>query len=137
MFVHGTHLTRYDPTIEDSYITRREVDGSFCDFSIMDTAGAEEFAILRRQYMKGADGFLIVYNTRNRRSFDAVEKFYNRIHRAQADRNDIPIVLVGNKAGPQGSQSASSRGDRTCRKVKCRLVRNLSQNKDQRDRSFL
>lgn len=97
MFIQGTFLTKYDPTIEDSYMKQVEVDGVACTLDIMDTAGQEEFGALRDQYMKTGQGFLIVYSITTLTSFEAVTKFRNQILRVQEDRLDIPIILVGNK----------------------------------------
>jgi small GTP-binding protein len=97
MFIQGTFLTKYDPTIEDSYMKQVEVDGVACTLDIMDTAGQEEFGALRDQYMKTGQGFLIVYSITTQTSFEAVTKFRNQILRVQEDRLDIPIILVGNK----------------------------------------
>jgi small GTP-binding protein len=97
MFIQGTFLTKYDPTIEDSYMKAVEVDGVACTLDIMDTAGQEEFGALRDQYMKTGQGFLIVYSITTQTSFEAVTKFRNQILRVQEDRMDIPIILVGNK----------------------------------------
>eukprot|EP01088_Endostelium_zonatum_P000981 TRINITY_DN11257_c0_g1_i1.p1 TRINITY_DN11257_c0_g1~~TRINITY_DN11257_c0_g1_i1.p1 ORF type:complete len:195 (-),score=47.53 TRINITY_DN11257_c0_g1_i1:114-698(-) len=97
MFIQGTFLTKYDPTIEDSYMKVVEVDQQSCTLDIMDTAGQEEFGALRDQYMKTGHGFLIVYSITTQTSFEAVSKFRNSILRVQEDKPDIPIVLVGNK----------------------------------------
>eukprot|EP00005_Dracoamoeba_jomungandri_P007707 CAMPEP_0174276922 /NCGR_PEP_ID=MMETSP0439-20130205/60652_1 /TAXON_ID=0 /ORGANISM="Stereomyxa ramosa, Strain Chinc5" /LENGTH=197 /DNA_ID=CAMNT_0015369199 /DNA_START=425 /DNA_END=1018 /DNA_ORIENTATION=- len=119
MFIQGTFLTKYDPTIEDSYMKQVEVDGVACTLDIMDTAGQEEFGALRDQYMKTGQGFLIVYSITTQTSFEAVQKFRNQILRVQEDKMDIPIVLVGNKKdleedrevpNEEGSQLASKFG---------------------------
>jgi len=97
MFLQGTFLSRYDPTIEDNYRTFIDVDGISCTMDIMDTAGQEEFAALKDMYMKTGDGFVIVYSIASRLSFDAATKFRNDICRVQDDKQEIPILLVGNK----------------------------------------
>eukprot|EP01088_Endostelium_zonatum_P015246 TRINITY_DN3652_c0_g1_i2.p2 TRINITY_DN3652_c0_g1~~TRINITY_DN3652_c0_g1_i2.p2 ORF type:complete len:197 (+),score=57.29 TRINITY_DN3652_c0_g1_i2:207-797(+) len=97
MFIQGTFVSKYDPTIEDSYTKGVEVDQQSCTLDIMDTAGQEEFRALRDQYMKTGHGFLIVYSITSPTSYEAAADFRKAIARVQEDKPDIPIVLVGNK----------------------------------------
>jgi len=97
MFLQGTFLSKYDPTIEDSYRSIQDVDGVSCTLDIMDTAGQEEFAALRDTYMKTGDGFLVVYSVTSRTSFETVDFFKNHIYKVQEGKPEIPMVLVGNK----------------------------------------
>ena len=41
--VHGVFREEYDPTIEDSYLTKLTIDGKDCVINLIDTAGQEEF----------------------------------------------------------------------------------------------
>src|SRR3989338_3727823 len=52
---------------------------------------------LRDQYMKTGEGFLVVYSITTLTTFEAVTKFHSQILRVQEDKQDIPIVIVGNK----------------------------------------
>jgi len=123
MFIQGTFLTKYDPTIEDSYMKQVEVDGVSCTLDIMDTAGQEEFGALRDQYMKTGQGFLIVYSVTTSTSFDAVTKFRNQILRVQEDKPDIPIVLVGNKKDLEEDREVSKeKGQLQAEKFGCEYL---------------
>lgn len=42
------------------------------------------------------EGFLLVYSITSRASFERIERFRTQILRVQ-DRDDVPMVLVGNK----------------------------------------
>jgi len=120
MFIQGTFLTKYDPTIEDSYMKQVEVDGVSCTLDIMDTAGQEEFGALRDQYMKTGQGFLIVYSITTQTSFEAVTKFRNQILRVQEDKLDIPIILVGNKKDLDEDREVSAEeGQQLADKFQC------------------
>eukprot|EP00301_Raphidiophrys_heterophryoidea_P019735 c4604_g1_i3.p1 GENE.c4604_g1_i3~~c4604_g1_i3.p1 ORF type:complete len:174 (-),score=28.97 c4604_g1_i3:86-607(-) len=72
------------------------IDGVPANLDILDTAGQEEFSGLRSSYMRAGQGYLIVYSVADRHSFEATRQFRDEIVRAQ-DRQDVPIVLVGNK----------------------------------------
>eukprot|EP01110_Echinostelium_bisporum_P012116 TRINITY_DN6366_c0_g1_i2.p1 TRINITY_DN6366_c0_g1~~TRINITY_DN6366_c0_g1_i2.p1 ORF type:complete len:182 (-),score=40.57 TRINITY_DN6366_c0_g1_i2:143-652(-) len=86
----------YDPTIEDSYRKQMVIDEEACLLEILDTAGQEELTALRDQWIRGSEGFVCVYSITSRSSFEEVSKFRQQIVRVH-DRDDIPIVLVGNK----------------------------------------
>lgn len=86
----------YDPTIEDSYIQHAEVDGEWSVFDVLDTAGQEELSAMSEQYMRKGDGFLLVYSTTDRRSYENLENFYTKILRVK-DRDSYPMLLVANK----------------------------------------
>eukprot|EP01027_Heterolobosea_sp_BB2_P022403 GEZU01032981.1.p1 GENE.GEZU01032981.1~~GEZU01032981.1.p1 ORF type:complete len:161 (-),score=60.74 GEZU01032981.1:251-733(-) len=72
------------------------LDGETYILNILDTAGQEEYAVLRDQYWRTGDGFLMVYDITNSSSFDEIENFYEQICRAK-DVDNYPIVVVGNK----------------------------------------
>ncbi|XP_046933589.1 ras-related protein R-Ras isoform X4 [Lynx rufus] len=52
---------------------------------------------MREQYMRAGHGFLLVFAINDRQSFNEVGKLFTQILRVK-DRDDFPIVLVGNKA---------------------------------------
>ncbi|KAH6628548.1 P-loop containing nucleoside triphosphate hydrolase protein [Chaetomium tenue] len=114
-FVHNEWIESYDPTIEDSYRTQRAVDGRQVMLEILDTAGTEQFGgchsafkfpfasltpskvAMRDLYMKTGQGFLLVFSIASRTSFEELETLRDDIIRIKDDE-DIPIVIVGNKA---------------------------------------
>jgi len=108
MFLQGTFLSKYDPTIEDSYRSIQDVDGVSCTLDIMDTAGQEEFAALRDTYMKTGDGFLVVYSVTSRTSFETVDFFRTHIYKVQDGKPEIPMVLVGNKTDLEHERQVSA-----------------------------
>ncbi len=52
---------------------------------------------MRDQYMRTAQGFLIVYSVTSPSSFHEVSQFRDQILRVK-DADNVPIVIVGNKA---------------------------------------
>ncbi|KAJ3439316.1 ras-like protein rasd [Anaeramoeba flamelloides] len=95
--VQNQFIEIYDPTIEDSYRKQLVIEGETCILDILDTAGSEEFSMMKDTYLLEGEGFLIVYSIVSRNSFDEVRSFYELITRAK-DSEDVPIVIVGNKA---------------------------------------
>ncbi|XP_056884627.1 ras-related protein R-Ras isoform X2 [Takifugu flavidus] len=96
-FIQSYFVSDYDPTIEDSYTKICTVDGKETRLDILDTAGQEEFGAMREQYMRSGEGFLMVFALNDRGSYHEVQKFHTQILRVK-DRDEFPMVLVGNKA---------------------------------------
>ncbi|WKX98091.1 hypothetical protein Q1695_013634 [Nippostrongylus brasiliensis] len=97
----------YDPTIEDSYTKQCFVDEDLCKMEVLDTAGQEEFCTMREQYLRSGNGFLIVFAVTDRNSFEDVRKLHTMICRVK-DRDDFPVILVGNKADLENERHVSS-----------------------------
>ncbi|XP_054756349.1 GTP-binding protein Rit1-like [Lytechinus pictus] len=95
-FVTHSFLEYHDPTIEDAYLQQAVIDGEVGQLDILDTAGQAEFTAMRDQYMRRGEGFIICYSITDRRSFQEAAEFKKDIERVR-NREDIPIVLVGNK----------------------------------------
>lgn len=96
-FIQSYFVSDYDPTIEDSYTKICSVDGRPVRLDILDTAGQEEFSAMREQYLRSGEGFLLVFAITDRGSFNEIQKLHTQILRVK-DRDDFPMVLVGNKA---------------------------------------
>jgi len=63
---------------------------------IMDTAGTEQFTTTRDLYMKNGMGFILVYSITTASTIQDLPQLKTRICKVK-DKNDVPIVLVGNK----------------------------------------
>ncbi len=87
----------YDPTIEDSYKKQVIVDGEVCHLDILDTAGQEEYSVMKEHYMRTGEGFLIVFAINDAKSFDDWITYREQIKRVK-DCDNVPMVLVGNKS---------------------------------------
>jgi len=96
-FVQNKFVESYNPTIEDSYRKQIKVDGSTIVLDILDTAGQEEYTELREVYMRGGEGFIIVYSITDKKSFQEVSEFRDRTLRVK-DTDRVPMILVGNKS---------------------------------------
>ena len=94
--VQQNFIEEYDPTIEDSYRKQTNIDGKTAYLEILDTAGQDEYALMREQYMLGGEGFLIVYAINSRNSFTEVREFCDLVRRVK-DEDHFPTVVVGNK----------------------------------------
>lgn len=95
-FVTHTFQEDHDPTIEDAYQKQAVVDGHAGILDVLDTAGQDEFTAMREQYMRGGEGFILVYSVAEQRSFDEIRRFKEAIDRVR-NYGPVPVVIVGNK----------------------------------------
>lgn len=53
-----------------------------------------------RSILRGSDGLMLVYDITDRRSFDALQHYWNQFMESAGawDRRDFPCIIVGNKA---------------------------------------
>jgi len=117
-FIQQHFVEEYDPTIEDSYRKQITIDGEIALLDILDTAGQDDYSAMRDQYMRGGEGFILVYTITSRLSFDEIQNLKDQVLRVK-DRPKVPFVLVGNKcdlekdrqvATQEGSSLAASFG---------------------------
>ena len=69
------------------------------EISLFDTAGQERFRALTKNYIKGSDGIILIYDITNKESFDHVENWLNDIKEILSDwkSSSYSIMLLGNK----------------------------------------
>ncbi|KAL4068266.1 ras family-domain-containing protein [Scleroderma yunnanense] len=66
-----------------------------CFVEVIDTAGQEEYATLRDQWVREGQGFILVYSIASRSTFERLEVFRQSMLRVKRQK---PIfMLVGNK----------------------------------------
>ncbi|GAB1605129.1 GTP-binding protein Rit1-like [Argonauta hians] len=106
-FVCHRFLEYHDPTIEDAYQQQARIDGEPAQLDILDTAGQPEFTAMREQYMRKGEGFIICYSITDRRSFEEAITYKKLIDRVR-NREDIPIVMVGNKCDLEDMRKVTS-----------------------------
>ena len=91
----------YEPTKADAYSKKIAFDGETeeSQIDILDTAGQEDYAAARDNYIRNGEGFMCVYSIADRESFDEIKDFRDQILRVHEDGGSgaKPILLVGNK----------------------------------------
>ena len=61
----------------------------------LDTAGQEKFRSLSVNYIKGAQGVILVFDISSRSSFELIETWVNELN--LNERRDLGMILIGNK----------------------------------------
>ncbi|KAF8332135.1 ras protein [Amanita rubescens] len=95
-FIQNNFMEKCDPTIEDSYRKQCFIDDEVALLDILDTAGGEEYEAMRGLYMRGGEGFLLVYSITSRPSFEQIGVLHQSIRRVKG-QDSFPVVVVANK----------------------------------------
>ncbi len=93
----------YEPTKADSYRKTVVLEGAECQIDILDTAGQEDYAVIRDNYFRSGEGFLCVFSLVDRETFNNTSDFREHILRVKVD-DQIPLILVGNKVDLDGRE---------------------------------
>merc|ERR1711892_13704 len=75
-FHQKVFVQEYDPTLEDNYVKRHDVDGVTYKLSILDTAGQDEFSAFREVYYRSGDGFILVCSFGDESSLREIRQFH-------------------------------------------------------------
>lgn len=92
-FVKQIFWEEYDPTVEDAYQTTLNLDGESIEVEILDTAGQEAFSMMRDDYIRNGEGFLLTYSLRRKDSFLDIPTLHRQIQRVK-NTDQTPCVLV-------------------------------------------
>ena len=115
-------MDEYDPTIEDTYRKQCVIDGEVALLDVLDTAGQEEYAAMREQYMRTGEGFLLVYSITDRQSFEEILTFEQQILSVK-DKDYFPIIVVGNKCDLEGERAVSRQeGEARAHSLGCKFI---------------
>ncbi|KIP06952.1 hypothetical protein PHLGIDRAFT_106413 [Phlebiopsis gigantea 11061_1 CR5-6] len=104
-FTLNCFVETYDPTIEDAYRKQLVVDNRMCYVEVIDTAGQEEYATLRDQWVREGQGFILVYSIASRATFERLEVFRQAMLKVK--RTKPVFMLVGNKCDKQYEREVS------------------------------
>ncbi len=81
-------------------------DGSLINVHIRDTCGQERYDSINEQYYQKADGILLVFDIADKLSFNKIKNYYIKTIKEKC-KEDIPIVLLGNKTDLEDQREVS------------------------------
>jgi len=135
-FTLNCFVETYDPTIEDAYRKRLIVDNRMCFVEVIDTAGQEEYATLRDQWVREGQGFILVYSIASRSTFDRLEVFRQSMRRVK--RGDPIFMLVGNKCDKTYEREVSrEEGAALARQFGCEFIETSAKTAQNVERLFM
>jgi GTPase KRas len=85
----------YDPTIENLFRKQVTIDDETYLLDVLDTAGEEEYDVMRYQNLQAAQGFVFTYSITSRRTFDEMVRHHEQVLQAK-DEDRVPMVLAAN-----------------------------------------
>ena len=125
-FCTGEYTDTYKKTIGVDFLEKETFLDSCSQsvtFMVWDTAGQEEFDSLTKSYYRGAQGCVIAFSTVDRDSFEAVEKWKEKVE-AEVGKGTIPIVLVQNKVDLiDKAVSSNAEVEAVAKRLKLKLYR--------------
>ena len=105
-FINNKFPDEHDAIVEDSYNVNISTDGKNHEFTILDTAGEDDYQTMLDEWIKSGDGFVIVFSVDDKEGFEALKNKYNRIK--LRGKGNEPIFLVGNlKDIPENERKVS------------------------------
>ena len=105
-FMYDDFVEEYEPTKADSYRKQVVLDGEDSTIDILDTAGQEDYAAIRDNYLRNGEGFLCVFSIAEEDSFQECQEFRDQIIRTKG-REKVPLLLIGNKCDLEESRKVS------------------------------
>ncbi|KZT58123.1 ras-domain-containing protein [Calocera cornea HHB12733] len=136
-FMQSRFEVNWDPTIEDTYRKTAVVDRVEAMLAITDTAGQEEYRLMRPGYLRSAQGFLLVYDITSRQSFNEVNKFHEEILQTKDLATYPAVVLLGNKVDLADRRAVrTSEGEELARRFKCQFMECSAKFRENIDEAF-
>ena len=95
-FIENKFRENYKSTLGVNLLKKDFTLKEFGDISaqIWDLGGQESFKSLRKLYLEGANGALVVFDTTKSKSFEKLQDWIQDFKQA---RGDEPLLLIGNK----------------------------------------
>eukprot|EP01094_Clydonella_sp_ATCC50884_P019149 TRINITY_DN3680_c0_g1_i1.p1 TRINITY_DN3680_c0_g1~~TRINITY_DN3680_c0_g1_i1.p1 ORF type:complete len:234 (-),score=57.53 TRINITY_DN3680_c0_g1_i1:48-749(-) len=120
------HFVReYDPTIENSYRKQVEVDGEKAMLDILDTAGEEEYSVMRDQYINSGQGFVILYSVTNKHSLAEARDLRSEV--VEVKGGHVPTIIVAAKCDLEKERKISrEEGEALACELSCPFVETSS-----------
>jgi len=96
-YVKNNFINDQTPTIGIDYKSKIVIYNSKkIKLKIFDTSGQERFHTLTKNYYRGADGIIMVFDLKRSETFDELTYWMEEINK-NCDKNKIGLILVGNK----------------------------------------
>jgi small GTP-binding protein len=97
-FLQEKFLTDHKETLDEMHSIELSLVDRRIILEILDTAGIDEFPVMRRIAIAHGDAFLILYAVNDAHSFDIAQQMHQLVLEIKGDlATTIPMVIVANK----------------------------------------
>ena len=79
-----------------------EINNKSYKVDFHDTQGQERYKAIAVNFIKNADGIILMYDITKQTTFDSVSEWMENIRKAKS--NEFPVVLIGNKCDLEGER---------------------------------
>ena len=102
--------------MEDFYVVQITTnEGQNKEFKILDTAGEEDYQNMLDKWINDAKGFILVFAINDSESFEEIKLKIKRIEKNE--KNNLPIILVGNKCDLANKRTISEQQGKDLAKI--------------------
>lgn len=103
---------------------------------VLDSAGQEQYSLMREQYMRTGEGFMVVYSITSRQNFEEVMTFQQQILRVK-DKDYFPMIIVGNNCHLENERQVSKQeGEALARSFGCPFIETSASSRINVDNAF-
>ncbi|WEU40447.1 MAG: GTP-binding protein [Candidatus Odinarchaeum yellowstonii] len=96
-FIQEKFKTEYLPTLGvDIYHKQLTINNKVVDLSIWDIAGQKGWELMHRNYFRGADGCIAVFDLTRIKTLENLKSWILKVR--EYSKPDIPCVVLGNKS---------------------------------------
>ena len=98
-FAQDKFNSNYFATIGIDFFTKDVIlDNKIIHIKMWDTAGQERYKALTQGFFRNAQGLMIVYDVKNKESFDDLKYWIQSIeNNINTQNKNIPAIIIGNK----------------------------------------
>jgi Ras-related protein Rab-8A len=105
-FIEDTFTHNHISTIGVDYkIKLVSFNGQLIKLQVWDTAGQDRFRCITKNYFRGSDGIMLIYDITNQASFNNIRNWISQIKDSLGD--EASITLVGNKVDLESNRIVS------------------------------
>ncbi|MHA1746731.1 MAG: Rab family GTPase [Promethearchaeota archaeon] len=81
--------------LKKNIVLENEFEGKSASIQIWDLGGQQAYRKLRKLYLEGSQGALIVFDVTDKQSFDDLEEWIQSL--VEIRGNEVPMIIIGNK----------------------------------------
>ena len=108
-YVHNEFRCDFNNTLGVNFMSKsiQLPSGQNITIRFEDTAGQERYRSLASNFIKNADGILLMYDITDMETFKAISRWIKSIKEIKG--NDCPIILIGNKCDLEEERKVSKK----------------------------
>ncbi|KAF9008275.1 ras-like protein [Cyathus striatus] len=136
-FTHGHFVNQCNPFEAEPFRRQCMIDTqiSLLDVEVPSTAGQEVYALLTDEHIQSKEGFLLVYSTTSRSSFQAIQHLQQQILRGKP--LSVPVILIGTKCDLEEQREVTTNvGHDLARELGCPFMETSSKEGNNIDEAF-